>query len=75
VTQQWGIPGNHFLVVLVVQKRPATEALNSRFESAQKTTAGGANWERFGFDCGAVAKCTAIFCTNAVQALSCEALF
>jgi hypothetical protein len=50
VTQQWGIPEIQFLIVIVVQKRPATEALNSQVESAQKTTSTGANWEIFGFE-------------------------
>jgi hypothetical protein len=50
VTQQWGIPGIQFLIIIVVQKRPATEALNSQVESAQKTTSTGANWEIFGFE-------------------------
>jgi hypothetical protein len=50
VTQQWGIPGIQFLVIIIVQKRPATEAFNSQVESAQKTTTTGANWEIFGFD-------------------------
>jgi hypothetical protein len=60
VTQQLGHPGNQLLVVVVVvvvvvQTRPATEASNSRVESAQKTTAAGTNWEIFGFDWGAEA--------------------
>jgi hypothetical protein len=54
VTQQMGHPGNQLLIVLV-QTRPATEASNSRVESAQKTTAAGTNWEIFGFDWGAEA--------------------
>jgi hypothetical protein len=42
--------GIQFLIIIVVQKRPATEALNSQVESAQKTTSTGANWEIFGFE-------------------------
>ena len=53
VTQQWGSHGIQFLLITIVQKRPATEALNSQVESAQKTTSTGANWEIFGFDWGA----------------------
>jgi hypothetical protein len=51
VTQQMGqLQKNQFLVIRNIQKRPATEAPSSRFESAQNTTATGANQETFGFD-------------------------
>jgi hypothetical protein len=50
LTQQWGSRGIQFLLIIIVQKRPATEALNSPVESAQKTTSTGANWEIFGFE-------------------------
>jgi hypothetical protein len=43
-------PEINFLVVLFVQKRPATEALNSRVESDQKTAMAAVNWEILGFD-------------------------
>jgi hypothetical protein len=62
VTQQSGhLPKISFLLILIVQKRPATEVPNSRFESAQKTTTAGANWEIFRFDCGDIVKRTGIF--------------
>jgi hypothetical protein len=51
VTQRLGAsPEINFLVVLFVQKRPATEALNSRVESDQKTAMAAVNWEILGFD-------------------------
>jgi hypothetical protein len=50
-----------FLLFLLFRSRPATEAPNSRSESAQKTTVEGTNWEIFGFDWGSAAECTAIF--------------
>ena len=43
-------PEIKFLVVLFVQKRPATEALTSHFESVQKATIAGTIWEIFRFD-------------------------
>ena len=48
--------------------RPATEALKSHFDSAQKTTAAGANWEIFGFDSGGPEEFTSNF-TCALQHL------
>jgi hypothetical protein len=39
---------------------PQTGTRKSQFESAQKTTAVGANREIFGFDWGEAAECTAI---------------
>jgi hypothetical protein len=49
------------LVILIVQKRPATEAPISQVESAKKATGAGTNWEIFRFDWGALAECTGIF--------------
>jgi hypothetical protein len=39
-----------FLLILILQKRPATEAPSSQVESAEKATVAGANWEIFRFD-------------------------
>jgi hypothetical protein len=47
-TQRLGHP--RFLVILVAQKRPATEGLTSHFESVQKATIAGTIWEIFRFD-------------------------
>jgi hypothetical protein len=46
-TQRLGHP---LLIILVVQKRPATEGLTSHFESVQKATIAGTIWEIFRFD-------------------------
>jgi hypothetical protein len=54
-------PASVFL--LLSRSAPQTGTRKSQFESAQKTTAVGANREIFGFDWGEGAKCTAILPT------------
>jgi hypothetical protein len=46
--------------LLLSRSAPQTGTRKSQFESAQKTTALGANQEIFGFDWGEAAECTAI---------------
>ncbi|RXH00759.1 hypothetical protein EAS61_10360 [Bradyrhizobium zhanjiangense] len=53
-----GIPVSVFL--LLSRSAQQTGTGKSQFESVQKATAIGANREKFGFDSGEVAECTAI---------------
>ena len=60
MTQQRGVsePVLNILVVLVIQKRPATERRTRHLESVQKTTESDTIWEFLRFECGAIAACT-----------------
>jgi hypothetical protein len=48
------------LIILVIQKRPATER-NRHLESVQKTAGGEMIWGNFRFQCGAIAASTENF--------------